>query len=167
MAGVNQAPPEPTSHLQWLPSWIGGGLFLVALILAPWSLWIALSLPRRTAAYHWGAAWAGFDLLLSIALASTAVSVWRRSHWALTASGIAAGMLICDAWFDVLTSSPHGRPLAIVEAVFCELPLAFICIWLARRAGRSLDRRSQRFADIAKRLQAGHVIRDSRNEPLP
>jgi len=169
MASLNGAPVNQgigRSPRQWIPSWVGNALLLAALILAPWSLWLAVSLPRRTAAYNWGAAWAGFDLLLSIALALTAISVWRRSHWALTVSGIAAGMLVCDAWFDVMTSSHQGRPLAVIEAVFCELPLAFVCIWLARRAGKTLDR-SRRFAEAAKRSQAARAIGASRDGPLP
>ena len=169
MTPLNDTPADRgigRSPRQWIPSWVRNGLLLAALILAPWSLWLAISLPRRTAAYNWGAAWAGFDLLLSIALALTAISVWRRSHWALTVSGIAAGMLVCDAWFDVMTSSHQGRPVAVIEALFAELPLAFVCIWLARRAGKTLDR-SRRFAEAAKRLQAARAIRVSREDPLP
>jgi Na+/proline symporter len=157
---------SPSSERHLLPTWVGGGLLLASLVLVPWAFWLALTLPRRTAAYHWGTAWAGFDLLLSIALALTASALWRRSNWALTISGMAAGMLTCDAWFDVLTSTPTGRPVAVIEAVVLELPLALVCVWLARRSARSLDR-TARFAEVAKSLQAAHAIRMSRDDHLP
>lgn len=122
--------------------WLTTPLLAVALILLPWSLWLLVTLPRRTAAYHWGVAWAGFDLILSIALAGTALALWRGSPWLTTFAGAGAALLICDAWFDVLTSSPAGRPLAIVEALILELPLAFACIWVAWRWGRKIGRSS-------------------------
>jgi hypothetical protein len=37
-------------------------------------------------------------------------------------------MLLCDAWFDVVTSGGGGERLeAVLEAVFAELPLAVLC----------------------------------------
>jgi hypothetical protein len=37
-------------------------------------------------------------------------------------------MLLCDAWFDVVTSGGGGeRVEALLEAVFAELPLAALC----------------------------------------
>ena len=39
-------------------------------------------------------------------------------------------MLLCDAWFDVVTSGGGGeRAEAVLEATFAELPLAVLC-WL-------------------------------------
>ena len=39
-------------------------------------------------------------------------------------------MLLCDAWFDVVTSGGGvERAEAVVEATFAELPLAVLC-WL-------------------------------------
>jgi len=47
-------------------------------------------------------------------------------------------MLVCDAWFDITTSSgATERTQAILEAVFAELPLAAIC-WLDRLRRRAL-----------------------------
>jgi hypothetical protein len=37
-------------------------------------------------------------------------------------------MLLCDAWFDVVTSSPDDRLEAILLAGLAELPLAAICV---------------------------------------
>ena len=138
----------------------------IALILLPWSLWLLVTLPRRTAAYHWGVAWAGFDLLLSVALAGTAFAVWRGSSWLMTFAGAAAALLICDAWFDVLTSSPAARPLAIAEALVLELPLAFACVWVARHSGRTFERAGN-LAEAARRLLRSRTIGPSEDQPLP
>jgi hypothetical protein len=53
-------------------------------------------------------------------------------------------MLICDAWFDITTSSGAGeRTQAILEAIFAELPLAAICGWIVydvERFSATVDR---------------------------
>jgi hypothetical protein len=36
-------------------------------------------------------------------------------------------MLLCDAWFDVVTSAPGDRLQPILLAVLGELPLAALC----------------------------------------
>ena len=38
-----------------------------------------------------------------------------------------AAMLVCDAWFDIVTSTPGERLEAVLQAVLAELPLAVIC----------------------------------------
>jgi hypothetical protein len=47
-------------------------------------------------------------------------------------------MLLCDAWFDVVTSAGGSERLeAVLEAVLVELPLAALCglvVWLRGRA---------------------------------
>jgi hypothetical protein len=44
-----------------------------------------------------------------------------------------------DAWFDVLTSSTRAElAVSIAEAVLVELPLAVLCLLLARNAERRL-----------------------------
>jgi hypothetical protein len=46
-------------------------------------------------------------------------------------------MLVCDAWFDVVTSIGSGDSLeAILEAIFAELPLAALCAVIVYDAER-------------------------------
>jgi hypothetical protein len=46
-------------------------------------------------------------------------------------------LLFFDAWFDVLTASSRSElVIAIVEAVVVELPIAVICLLLARSVER-------------------------------
>jgi hypothetical protein len=48
-------------------------------------------------------------------------------------------MLLCDAWFDIVTSRP-GKDLAmaIVEAGVAELPLAAFCAFIVINSERFL-----------------------------
>src|SRR5204862_8164636 len=70
-----------------------------------------------------------------------ALAAWRRSPWLEGAANAAATLLLVDAWFDILTSASHVElGVSIAEAAFVELPLAVICLLLARDAERVLAR---------------------------
>jgi hypothetical protein len=109
-------------------------LFLAAaLVLVPWLGWLAISLPCRYLSRHWGIAWAGFDTGLAVALASTGFAALRHAPWLDQAAVATATLLAADAWFDVLTSRGAAAfALATTEALAIELPLALLCIWVAR-----------------------------------
>jgi hypothetical protein len=51
-------------------------------------------------------------------------------------------LLICDAWFDVMTAGPHDLWVSALTATLVELPLAVILIITALRILR-LSRRSR------------------------
>ena len=104
----------------------------VALLLLPWTIVLNLILSNRAVVRNWDVAWTGFDLALAAVLAAVALAAYRGSAW-LGRLAIAAGtMLVCDAWFDVLTSR-DGRDIALALAgLAVELPLAVLCFTLAR-----------------------------------
>ena len=57
--------------------------------------------------------------------------------WTQGAASSAATLLLCDAWFDVMTSqTSHELGVALVMAVLAEGPLALLCIWVARNSER-------------------------------
>jgi hypothetical protein len=96
-------------------------------------------LPSAHQASHWDIAWSGFDVVLALLLSAVAVAAWRGSLWLEGAATAAATLLFVDAWFDVLTSSTRVELLvAIAEAALVELPLAVLCLFLARHAERRL-----------------------------
>jgi hypothetical protein len=112
-----------------------------ALFLVPWSVWLASSLPCRYLSEHWGIAWAGFDTALAAALALTCVAALRHAPWLDRAAIAAATLLATDAWFDVVTSRGAAAvALATTEAVAVELPIALLCIWVAKRFATSATR---------------------------
>jgi predicted branched-subunit amino acid permease len=117
---------------------------VTALVLGatPWVVLLVVALPSTHQSRHWDIAWAGFDVMLAAVLLAVAVTAWRRSTWLESAAAAAATMLFVDAWFDVLTASTRTElVIAIVEAVVIELPLAVLCVVLARDAERFLASR--------------------------
>jgi len=51
-------------------------------------------------------------------------------------ASIAGTLLVCDAWFDVVTAEPGGElAWALVFALLAELPLAALCFWVAFEVG--------------------------------
>ena len=63
--------------------------------------------PAKYNAGHWNLLWAGFDIGLLCVLGYAAWAAWFRRQ-ILAATAIVAGtLLLCDAWFDVITSMGH------------------------------------------------------------
>jgi hypothetical protein len=110
--------------------WLAPFLALIALLLVPWAIWLATTLPSHEVAEHWDIAWAGFDFLLAAALLATAVSAWRRGPYVQACAASAGTLLVVDAWFDLLTSSGRDLTYAIVLALVAELPIAAVCLWI-------------------------------------
>jgi hypothetical protein len=106
-------------------------LGVIAVLLVPWTLWLTLTLPTRHVTHHYRGAWVGFDVFLALAFAATAFAALRASEWLQPLAALTGTMLLCDAWFDVVTSAGGdevGR--AVLEALFAELPLAALCGWI-------------------------------------
>jgi hypothetical protein len=112
------------------------GVLLMAVAgaaLMPWIALLATSLPMRHAAHHWRITWVGFDIALAGLFLAAALAGRRRSA-AFPDLLIAAGVvLVCDAWFDVITASTtHELMVSGAEALSAELPIALTCFALAR-----------------------------------
>lgn len=151
-----------SSRESLVPAWVAPAFLVCAVILIPWTAVLFLTLPRHYGAAHWRLAWGGFDLGLGIALAATAVTTLRRSPYSEVAATITGTLLLCDAWFDVLTS--HGTSdvvQAILEAVFIELPLAAVCFWIALNMAHAVD------TILPFLRSAGFTIRRNKLVPPP
>jgi hypothetical protein len=137
---MESTPSTGTDLTTWRPGrWVVALFALGALVLLPWVGLLVVELPSAHRAAHWDIAWAGFDVGLALLLGTVAVTAWRRSPWFEGAATATATLLYVDAWFDILTSSSNAElGLAVTEAVFVELPLAVICLLLARDAERRL-----------------------------
>ena len=140
-----QPAPEPenavlTDNAQ-VVRWAGPAFALFSLILLPWTVYLAYSLPSRQVSADYDVAWAGFDVMLMVALASTGYFALRRSRYLATAAAATAALLLVDAWFDVMTTLPGQRLAPVAEAVLVELPLASVCIWLSLHTQQLAERR--------------------------
>lgn len=113
----------------------------IATALLPWAVYLSATLPSRHLSDHYTVAWVGFDVALAAAVAATAAALVRAPAAVPVAASIAGTLLVCDAWFDVLSAHGAGEVLeAAIEAALAELPLAALCFWLARDSERTLVR---------------------------
>ena len=118
-------------------------------ILAIWTGFLAVTLPRTYRAGDWRGAWVGFDIALLAALAATWWAAWRGRQVLIICLIVLATLLLCDAWFDVILDlRTHGFQLSLLSAVLIELPLAALAIAGARRLlrltiGMATDRGGQ------------------------
>jgi hypothetical protein len=113
-------------------NWPAAVLVVAALVLIPWAIALGQMLPSRHVANHWDAAWTGFDAILAFSLLATAYAFLRRPDLVRGLAAVSATLLLCDAWFDLLTSSSGADlEIAILLALFGELPLAVVCFLLA------------------------------------
>jgi hypothetical protein len=111
-----------------VPRWVARVLALVAVALVPWILYLTFTLPSRHVTFHYDLAWTGFDVGLAVSFGATAWGVLRGSQWLVPLAAVTGTMLVCDAWFDVVTSQPGTELLeAVAEAALAELPLAAVC----------------------------------------
>jgi hypothetical protein len=131
---------DQNDFLSWRTArWVAPFFAAAALALVPWTIVLATRLPTTHAAPHWNLTWAGFDVGLTFLLVAVAAAAWRRSPWLEGAATAAAALLLVDAWFDLTTSS-SGIELgaSLAEALVVELPIAVLCLLLARDAERVL-----------------------------
>jgi hypothetical protein len=62
-----------------------------------------------------------------------AIAALRRSRWVSHFAVAAGTLLVCDAWFDVLTARGETDVALAVAGLAAELPLAVLCFVIARR----------------------------------
>jgi hypothetical protein len=129
-----------------LPRWVALVLGLVAVGLVPWILYLTFTLPSRHVTFHYDTAWIGFDLALLGSFAATAWAAFRGSQWLVPLAAVTGTMLVCDAWFDIVTSQSGGEMWeAIAEAALAEVPLAAVCGFIVYDAETFLAATVNRF----------------------
>jgi hypothetical protein len=112
------------------PRWITALLAFTAVGLIPWTLWLTFSLPSRHVSDHYALAWVGFDIGLALALGLTARAAYHGSRVLAPLAAATGAMLVCDAWFDIVTSTHGERFDAVLQAVVGEIPLAALCTYI-------------------------------------
>ncbi|MBV8863008.1 MAG: hypothetical protein JO082_00495 [Mycobacterium sp.] len=118
-------PVEQVHRLRW--GWLGmmiGG----TLVLIPWIVYLAFVLPDSYLVHGWTMTWVGFDVLLAALMAATVVlGMLRRQLMLLTAFATGV-LLICDAWFDLMTAGPDDFWVSVLTAALADLPVAVLLI---------------------------------------
>jgi|SRR5271165_986652 len=96
--------------------------------LIPWMVYLGFTLPANYVAHNWPATWIGFDCLLIVFMVVTAVLGWLRRQLVVLPAFTTGVLLICDAWFDVLTAGPGQFWVSVLTAALGNLPLAVLLI---------------------------------------
>jgi hypothetical protein len=110
---------------------IGGSIAMI-----PWLAYLYVTLPDRYVAHNWTVTWVGFDVLLVVFMLATAVLGYLRRQLLTLAAFSSGVLLICDAWFDLMTAGPTDVWLSVSTALLIEVPLAIFMITGAFRIMR-------------------------------
>lgn len=104
-------------------------ILICVVVLVPWTVYLAITLPDHYVARNWVATWVGFDLLLLTMMVLTLIGGWKRKQFVFPTAFASGVLLLCDAWVDVMTSQRGGDlTQALLSALLVELPLAFVLI---------------------------------------
>ena len=103
------------------------------IVLIPWIVYLGFTLPANYVAYNWPATWIGFDSLLIAFMVATAVLGWLRRQLVVLPGFTTGVLLICDAWFDIMTAGPGQVWVSVLTAALGNLPLAALLITGALR----------------------------------
>jgi len=128
---------NPSQRRRVAGRWFVRFLAVCCLVLIPWTAGLAVSLPRHYVASNWRLAWTFFDVALFCCLTVTAWALWKQRLIVVPASTITSVLLLCDAWFDIMTAHGH-RDLVVstASALVAELPLAVMLGLLSVRTQR-------------------------------
>jgi hypothetical protein len=151
MATPNEPGPR-AARLSAAPRWVAPVFAVLGAATVPWTVHLAMTLPKQADTHHYRLTWVGFDIMLVVVLLATAYLAWRGNRLVGMLATITATMLVLDAWFDVNTSNHADRPEAILSALLVELPLAAVCGWIALHVEQVVERRMRRLARRAARL---------------
>lgn len=102
---------------------VGGAIGLI-----PWMIYLAFTLPTNYVAHNWPATWIGFDCVLIAFMIATAILGWLRRELVILPGFTTGVLLICDAWFDIMTAGPGQMWMSALTAALLNLPLAAIMI---------------------------------------
>lgn len=147
--------------------------------LVPWTFFLGVTLPPRYDAGHWRLLWTGFDAALIVVLLLAAWAAWYRRQILASLAIVAGTLLVCDAWFDMVTSFGHRDEwLTMLTGFGGELPLGVFFFWLYRRivlttmnvlhhdtGGIPRPRRLRDFTIVQSEREAHDVETDDRNDP--
>jgi hypothetical protein len=104
-----------------------------SLAMIPWLGYLSTTLPQNYVAHNWPLTWIGFDMLLAGFMMATAVFGYLRRQLLVPAAFTTGVLLICDAWFDLMTAGPKDVWLSVSTALLIEVPLGVLMIFSAQR----------------------------------
>lgn len=152
--------PKTAESERLLPKWVGVFFIAGAVILIPWIIVLMTSTPQEFGLVkHWKVVWVGFDCFLVTGFALTAYRVATRSPRGAITAACTGTMLLVDAWFDILTSRrPTEQLLAVLMALFAEVPCALICFFVSRRIVSMFEQAAPHLREAGFRIVRGRLV---------
>ncbi len=135
------------------PAHVSAYLAIGAVAVVPLVVLAALGAPSSHAAHHLGLMWTGLDVFELLGMALTGWCLWRRLPNLAAAAALTGTLMLCDAWYDVVTTT--GRAEGTSLALAClEIPLAVLSFAVARTVVLGWPGRSRPAHRIAASPQA-------------
>ncbi len=126
-----RAMPPPRPRFGTPHRVVAGVILVIAVALVPWIVFLGVTLPPRYEAGHWPLLWIGYDVAEVAVLLVAAWAAWFRRQILAATSLVAATLMLCDAWFDVVSSFGHrDQWVTLATAIGGEIPLAVFFLWL-------------------------------------
>jgi hypothetical protein len=121
------------------PTWVAVAFFVGCAVIVPQIIHLTNTLPHRAIANHWRGAWVVLDIGEAILMALTGWFLIGRSAAVIVTGSMLTALLWMDAWFDVITSVGRANVVtAILLAVFVELPMSGLCLFVVMRNLRAV-----------------------------
>jgi hypothetical protein len=122
-----------------VPAWVAVAFFVGCAVIVPQIIHLTNTLPHRAIANHWRGAWVVLDLGEAILMALTGWFLIGRSAAVIVTGSMLTALLWMDAWFDVIMSVGRANFVtAILLAVFVELPMSGLCLFVVMRNLRAV-----------------------------
>jgi hypothetical protein len=117
-----------------IPQWVSTVYLFLAVVLVPWTIYLAISLPRRHVQPHWDVLWVGLDIGILILFLLTGVLASIKSRLVIISLSATASFLLVDSWFDIASAKAgYQFEQSLSLALFIEIPLAILGYYLAYR----------------------------------
>jgi len=134
--------PEATRAEVALPRWVPRLFAVFCIGLIAWTIYLGFTLPPSYTVHHYDLSWVGFDVGVLIALLAVVWLASIRSPRVVIAAAVATTLLVVDAWFDITSAANRADFVhAVISAVVFEIPIALLCVWIARNAELMRSRR--------------------------
>ena len=113
------------------PAHVSAYLAIGAVAYVPLIVLATLGAPSSHAAHHLGLMWTGLDVFELLGMALTGWCLWRRHPNLAVSAALTGTLMLCDAWYDVVTTAGRAEGMSLALACL-EIPLAVLSFAVAR-----------------------------------
>ena len=121
---------HPVGRKPW--TWTSRLLTVAAVVVIPWVALLTAQLHGGATRRSLGSSWIGLDLIEIVGLLVVGSMLRRRHRATSPVAAATAAVLILDAWFDLMSSTPRlAYVQSLLLAFLIEIPFAVLLICVA------------------------------------